>query len=129
MLAEYDQQLIWVQGGQQVLVLDASQAAVSLPRRVKDYQGYSFQVAWTGSPQGALVVQQSNAPVAHDQLVAPANWVAIPTLTLNIGQGSSPASSPSLLEVTFGRAGWAALAWTPAAGGGAITANFEGVRR
>ena len=123
------QNLLFVQNGTQSVTLDASQAGTSVPRRVADYHGYSFQVVWTGSPQGTLAVQQSNAPVMLDQLVAPANWVTIPALTLSIGQGSTPASSPSLLEVTFGRAGWVSLLWTPAAGSGAITVNFDGVRR
>lgn len=123
------QDVVFTQGGTNVgAAVDASMAAESVPRRVADFHGYSFNVSWVGSPSGALSLRLCNASVNMDKLVPPANWVTIPSLTLTIG-GSTGASSPSLIEVTFGRAGWVSLLWTPTGGSGTIGVKFDGVRR
>ncbi len=122
------QDVVFTQDGAQTAVVDASMAAESLPRRVSDFHGYSFNVTWTGAPSGSLTLRLCNASVSLDKLVPPAAWVTIPALTLTIG-GSSGATSPSLIEMTFGRAGWVSLLWTPSGGSGSLGVKFDGVRR
>ena len=126
------QDVLWTVGGNQSASLDMSQGPISCaPRRVADFMGYSWQCMWTGSPKGTLQVQVSNASVQGDQLVQPANFVSLTGLALVIGSGTAPATSPSLLEVTLGRAGWTTLLWTPTGtnSNSSLVVKFDGVRR
>ena len=122
----------WLQNGVQVGSVDMSKPAVMIARRVSDYQGFSFHSFWSGSPVGLLDVRYSNADQNGDAISTPENYVAIPPLQLSIGQGASPDTSPSMVEVTFNRTGWVSLLWTPQVTGsnpGTLTVNFDGIRR
>lgn len=129
----YDQQVMWLlPGNAQSLTLDASQAAVTLPRRVGDgWRSFSFQCQQpdndSGTPKGSLVLQLSNAPVSGGKYVAPGKWVAQAALTLDIGGKDM---LPSIQAVLINYAGWAQLTWTPGSGSsGNLLTLFDGVRR
>lgn len=128
-MATYPQDVLFQQGSTTTFTLDLSQAAQSAPKRVVDYQGFSFHIVFSGSPKGTLQVQRSNAPVLSDKLIAPANWVTVDPLTLTFG-GSPAVTSPTLIELLFNRAGWVSLLFTPGSGStGSLTARFEGLRK
>lgn len=128
----YDQQVFWLlPGGAQSLILDTTQAATTLPRRVGDgRRSFSFHCeppdGDSGTSVGSLSLELSNAPVSGGKIVLPTKWVVQTSLTLDIGGKDI---LPSMQAVLINFAGWARLTWTPGSNSsGNLQTFFDGVR-
>lgn len=100
---------------------DAAQATLTgTALNVSFMKSASCAVVATGAPVGTLKLQYSNDTMGGVILVAPTNWIDIPSATVAVSAAGNFSISP--IDISYN---WIRAFYTKTSGTGAITADIH----